>query len=73
MVDRGYLRVGYFADVVVFDPATVADRATYDEPFLDSLGVPWVWVNGQPAIRAGKPTDRLAGRPLRHRPSKPDK
>jgi len=71
IAERGYLRVGYFADVTVFDPATIADLATYDEPFLDSLGVPWVWVNGQPAIRAGKPTDRLAGRPLRHRSSEP--
>ena len=66
IADRGYLRVGYFADVTVFDPATVADRATYDEPFLDSRGVPWVWVNGQQAIQDGQPTDRLAGRPLRH-------
>ncbi|MEE3369222.1 MAG: D-aminoacylase [Planctomycetota bacterium] len=73
IVDRGYLRVGYFADVVVFDPATIADRATYDEPFLESRGLPWVWVNGQQAIHDGQPTDRLAGRPLRHTPPGPDK
>ena len=66
ITDRGYLRPGYFADVTVFDPAEIEDRATFEEPFVDSRGVLWVWVNGRTAIADGKPSDRLAGRPLRH-------
>ena len=64
--DRGYLRPGYAADVAVFDPATVRDRATFDEPFRYSEGVRWVFVNGVPAVHDGVPTGALAGRALRH-------
>ena len=63
--DRGLLREGYFADVVVFDERTVADRATYDEPTLPAAGMRWVLVNGQLAVDDGKPTGALAGRALR--------
>lgn len=66
LTDRGYLRPGYAADVMVFDPATVRDRATYDEPFRYSEGVRWVFVNGTPAVDDGVPTGALAGRALRH-------
>ncbi|MBI1903265.1 MAG: amidohydrolase family protein, partial [Planctomycetia bacterium] len=66
LADRGYLRAEYCADVVVFDPKTVRDQATYDDPFRHSSGVMWVFVNGKPAIAEGKPTGELAGRALRH-------
>ena len=63
--ERGALREGYFADVIVFDERTVADRATYEEPTLLAAGMRWVLVNGQLAVDDGKPTGALAGRPLR--------
>lgn len=66
--DRGYLRVGAFADVVVFDPGRLRDKATFSDPHQYSVGVEWVFVNGVPAIRAGVPTGALAGRPLRKAP-----
>ncbi len=62
---RGRLRAGYFADVIVFDPQTVADRATYVQPELFATGMRYVIVNGQLAIADGKYTGALAGRPLR--------
>lgn len=65
LADRGRLRVGAMADVVVFDAANFRDRATYDAPFETSTGVRWVLVNGRPAIRDGQPADLAAGRPLR--------
>jgi N-acyl-D-aspartate/D-glutamate deacylase len=63
--DRGYLRPGYFADVVVFDPATFRDTATYDKPHQYATGVRYLFVNGQSAIAGGKATGKLAGRPIR--------
>jgi len=71
LTDRGYLRPGSAADVVVFDARTIRDRATYESPFEPSVGISWVFVNGQPAIAAGKPNLTLAGRALRHAMSKP--
>ena len=62
--DRGLLRPGYFADVVVFDPATVADRATFAQPHQLSAGVSEVIVNGQVAISAGQFAGRFPGRAL---------
>jgi N-acyl-D-amino-acid deacylase len=67
--DRGYLRPGWMADVVVFDPQTVRDRATFDDPFQYSEGIRWVFVNGTPAVHNGAPTGALAGRALRHGPT----
>jgi N-acyl-D-aspartate/D-glutamate deacylase len=64
--ERGYLRAGYFADVVVFDPATIRDAATFDKPFEPPVGIPWVLVNGQIAVNNGQPTGTLSGRALRH-------
>lgn len=63
--DRGYLRPGYFADVVVFDPATFHDTATYEKPHQYATGVRHLFVNGQEAIAGGKATGKLAGRPIR--------
>lgn len=66
---RGYLKPGYFADVVVFDPATLAARATYVEPRKLSVGVSHLIVNGVVAIRDGGQTDELGGRMLHHVPT----
>jgi dihydroorotase/N-acyl-D-amino-acid deacylase len=63
--DRGLLRTGCFADVVVFDPATIADVATYAEPRQYPAGIDYVVVNGQVAVDRGAQTDARAGRMLR--------
>ncbi|MFY7963083.1 MAG: N-acyl-D-amino-acid deacylase family protein [Elsteraceae bacterium] len=63
--DRGRLRVGAFADLTLFDPATVIDRATYEEPELAAAGILQVWVNGQSVWREGKATGARPGRALR--------
>ena len=61
---RGRLAPGHFADVVVFDPATVADRATYEVPHQYAVGVRHVLVNGVPVLRDGEHTGALPGRAL---------
>lgn len=66
IMDRGLLRPGNFADIVIFDPQLVIDRATYTDPFQYAEGIRWVLVNGQVALEEGVPTGRLAGRSLRH-------
>jgi N-acyl-D-amino-acid deacylase len=63
--DRGVLKVGMWADVVVFDPATVRDLATFDRPNQLSEGMQWVLVNGVPVIADAKATGALPGRVLR--------
>ena len=63
--DRGTLATGKFADVIVFDPATVADRSTYPEPTLLATGMKYVLVNGAVAIDDGKFTGVTAGRALK--------
>jgi N-acyl-D-amino-acid deacylase len=63
--DRGVLKVGMWADVVVFDPATVRDLATFDRPNQLSQGMQWVLVNGVPVIADAKATGVLPGRVLR--------
>lgn len=63
--ERGLVREGYFADLIVFDPKTVTDRATYEQPDLLSEGMRFVIVNGQTAVADGKFTGTLAGRALR--------
>jgi N-acyl-D-amino-acid deacylase len=60
--DRGYLKTGYFADVVVFDPATIADHATYDDPRKFATGVADVVVNGVEIVREGHVTGAKPGR-----------
>lgn len=64
--DRGVLRKGALADVVIFDPATVADVATYAEPAQHPVGIQHVVVNGRLAVRDGVETGERAGRLLRH-------
>ena len=64
-VDRGVLRVGAFADVVVFDPAKIVEKATYQDPHQIAEGMDWVLVNGQVAKRDGQYTSVRAGRVLR--------
>jgi N-acyl-D-amino-acid deacylase len=65
--DRGVLKAGLLADLTVFDPETVLDRATYEEPVQTSLGIRHVLVNGVPVLREGEPTGALPGRGLRRR------
>jgi N-acyl-D-amino-acid deacylase len=61
---RGFLRVGMFADVVVFDPATIADRATFENPHQYSVGVMHVFVNGAQVLKDGEHTGAKPGRAL---------
>ena len=65
--DRGMLKSGFVADVVVFDPATIADHATYEKPHQLATGVSEVLVNGRLALSAGKPTGATTGRVVRGR------
>ena len=64
MVDRGFVAPGMAADVTVFDPATVIDRATYEDPGQLSEGIRLVLVNGRVALRDGKVTGEQGGRVL---------
>jgi N-acyl-D-aspartate/D-glutamate deacylase len=64
--ERGYLKPGHFADVVVFDSAAYRDTATFDKPHQYATGAKWVFINGKTAIADGKDTDALAGKVLRH-------
>jgi N-acyl-D-amino-acid deacylase len=63
--DRGLLKEGFFADITIFDPATIIDRATYTDPAQLSVGVKYVFVNGQLEFSEGKITDVNAGRALK--------
>jgi N-acyl-D-amino-acid deacylase len=63
--DRGVLKAGLVADITIFDPATVADRATFEEPVQTSTGIQHVLVNGVPVLRDGAPTGARPGRALR--------
>ncbi len=65
LTDRGVLKAGMWADVVIFDPATVRDRATFDSPNQLSEGMDYVLVNGVPVIEQGKMTGALPGKVLR--------
>ena len=67
LADRGRLEKGYFADVVVFDPNTIQDHATYDVPHQLSTGVENVWINGVRALRDGEATRAPSGRFVRGR------
>jgi N-acyl-D-amino-acid deacylase len=63
--ERGLIREGYFADVIVFDEKTVSDRATYEQPELLSVGMKFVIVNGRVAVENGAYNGALTGRALR--------
>jgi N-acyl-D-amino-acid deacylase len=65
--DRGMLARGYYADVVIFDPATVQDHATYEKPHQLATGVADVWVNGVQALNDGAATGAASGRFVRGR------
>jgi N-acyl-D-amino-acid deacylase len=65
LTDRGVLKQGMWADVAIFDPATVHDRATFDNPNQLSEGMEYVLVNGVPVIDQGKMTGKLPGKVLR--------
>ncbi|HEV7312555.1 N-acyl-D-amino-acid deacylase family protein [Sphingopyxis sp.] len=66
--DRGVLRDGAFADVIVFEPATVGDAATYEKPHAYSVGMDYVFVNGRAALVKGKPAAERYGRVLLRTP-----
>jgi len=63
--DRGLLQEGYYADIVIFDPATVKDNATYADPHQLAEGVKDVWVNGVQVLKEGEHTGAKPGRALR--------
>jgi len=65
LMARGLLKEGFYADVTIFDPATILDKATYTEPAQLSVGVKYVFVNGQLEYEDGKMTGAMAGRALR--------
>jgi N-acyl-D-amino-acid deacylase len=65
LADRGMVRDGYIADLVVFDAGTVASRATYDDPRQYPVGIEHVIVNGMSVVRDGEHTGALPGRALR--------
>tara|TARA_B100001057_G_scaffold238727_1_gene238993 strand:- start:52 stop:1662 length:1611 start_codon:yes stop_codon:yes gene_type:complete len=59
---RGYLKIGYFADIVVFDPELIEDRATFQEPLQFAVGVEEVFVNGIQVLSGGEHTGKFPGR-----------
>ena len=65
LVDRGLLKPGMFADITVFDPETVADRATFERPHQPSVGFAYVFVNGEKVLDHGTLTAARPGRGLR--------
>ena len=65
LADRGTIRPGAYADLVLFDPATVADRSTYEDPKALSVGVEKVWVNGVAVWQDGKATGAHPGRGIK--------
>jgi N-acyl-D-amino-acid deacylase len=65
LAQRGLLAEGYYADVVVFDPHTIQDHATYEQPHQYATGVQHVFVNGQHVLKGGKHTGALPGQVVR--------
>ena len=65
LADRGVIKAGLWADLVVFDPETVRDLATFERPNQLSQGMEYVLVNGVPVIAQGKLTHALPGKVLR--------
>ena len=69
LTDRGLLCPGYWADITLFDPQTIADHATYDVPHQYASGISMVLVNGEVVVEAGEHTGALPGRVLRRPPN----
>jgi N-acyl-D-amino-acid deacylase len=65
LADRGVIREGAYADLTLFDPATIIDRATFENPAQPAAGIEMVMVNGEPVLDAGRPTGARPGRALR--------
>ena len=65
LTDRGVLKAGMWADIVIFDPATIRDLASFENPNQLSQGMEYVLVNGVPVIERGRMTGALPGRVLR--------
>jgi N-acyl-D-aspartate/D-glutamate deacylase len=65
LADRGLVKPGMYADITVFNPATVIDRATFEQPHQTSVGIEYVIVNGQMVIKKGQLTSARPGRGLR--------
>jgi N-acyl-D-amino-acid deacylase len=65
LTDRGVLKQGMWADLVVFDPEKITDKATFEDPNQLSVGMDYVLVNGEPVIEEGKMTGKLPGKVLR--------
>ncbi|MCU1686323.1 MAG: N-acyl-D-amino-acid deacylase [Amycolatopsis sp.] len=70
LTDRGLVREGYAADLVLFDPESIQDTATFDDPRQQAAGIPYVFVNGIAALDDGRPTGALAGHSVRNPRSK---
>jgi N-acyl-D-aspartate/D-glutamate deacylase len=64
--ERGQIRAGFYADVILFDPETIGDRATFEDPHQLSVGVRDVWVNGARVLKEGEHTGSTPGRFVRH-------
>ena len=71
LTDRGYVKKDYFADIVVFDPKTYRDTATFDKPHQYATGVKYLFVNGVLAVDNEKFEGKLGGKVLRHQALKP--
>jgi N-acyl-D-amino-acid deacylase len=69
LAERGHIGEGSLADLVLFDPKTVLDRATTDDPHATSVGIEMVWVNGRIVYEDGRTSGRRPGRVLRRQPS----
>lgn len=65
IANRGELREGAYADVLIFEPTRVRDQATYTEPTREAIGMDWVFVNGVAVLANGRATEARPGRPLR--------
>ncbi|WP_354678583.1 amidohydrolase family protein, partial [Cupriavidus plantarum] len=69
LMERGFVREGYWADLVLFDPATIRDAATFTEPVAPAEGIEAVWVNGELSWQQRAPTGLRAGRFIARAPS----
>ena len=65
LVDRGMVKEGYVADLVVFDPLTIRDKSTFEDPHQYSEGIDYLFISGIPVIDGGEYTGKLAGKTLR--------